>query len=96
MLSGKPVRGETYFLIQRLLETELPSGAIRGSYNIASEIAASGCNARSLFECLADFGVGIIACVISTIANWNEDVVAYNNCDAVVLALVSLPLQRGR
>ena len=77
VFAGKPIGGKRDLLIKGLFETELTACAIRRSHDVTRKVVSTERNSRSALEGLTHLGIDVIAGVVRTITNWNEEVIAY-------------------
>src|SRR5687767_10148249 len=95
MLPGEPVGGKRKLLAYRVFETELTTCAIRGSYNVVSEIESAEGNPRSTVKALTHFGIHVISRAVGTIVNRKKKMITDNERPSIVFALIGVPLDGG-
>src|SRR5687768_5001344 len=92
MLPREPIRGESHLLINWFFESELTASPVSSRHYISGEVISTESDPCSTIERLAELGIEVVAGVVRTIANRNEDVIAYDERPPVILTLVWFPL----
>src|SRR5688500_3684434 len=92
MLPREPIRGESDLLINWFFESELTASPVSSRNYISGEVISTESDPCSTIERLAELRIEVIAGVVRTIANRNEDVIAHHERPPVIPTLVWFPL----
>ena len=93
MLAREPIRGESHLHINWFFESELTTSPVSSRNYISGEAISTESDPCSTIEGLAELGIEVVAGVVRTITNRNEDVIAYHERPSVILTLVWFPFK---
>ena len=94
IFAGIPINRHAEFVGYRLLKTELSACPRRRRDDVFRKIITAAGDASFAFESFAQLRVGVIADVVTFIANRNKHIVADDYLHAVILAVINAPFNR--